>query len=80
MHDVDFAPLARGAEAFARADDAGVRLNLIFETTQIVRKGGRRVRAALRRNRLDRVWRPYRLPRLRFHPQSCYASSARKSI
>jgi CelD/BcsL family acetyltransferase involved in cellulose biosynthesis len=58
----------------------GVWLNLFFGTTQIVRKGGRRARAALKLNRLDKIWRQYLLSRRQFHHQATYASGARKSI
>ncbi len=58
----------------------GAWLNLFFGTTQIVRKGGRRTRSALRLNRLGRVWRQYLLSRRQIHRQTSYTLSGRKSI
>lgn len=58
----------------------GACLNLFFGTTQIVRRGGRRVRSTLRLTGLGRVWRQYLLSRRKFHhPPSCFPST-RKSI
>jgi hypothetical protein len=58
----------------------GVWLSLFFGTTQIVRTGGRRVRSTFRLNGLGRVWRQYLLSRRKFHQQSSFVPSARKSI
>ena len=58
----------------------GIWLSLFFGTTQIVRTGGRRVRSTFRLNGLGRVWRQYLLSRRKFHQQSSFVASARKSI
>jgi len=58
----------------------GIWLSLFFGTTQIVRTGGRRVRSTFRLNGLGRVWRQYLLSRRKFHQQSSFVPSARKSI
>jgi CelD/BcsL family acetyltransferase involved in cellulose biosynthesis len=58
----------------------GVWLNLFFGTTQIIRRGGRRVRSTLRLNRLGMVWRQYLVGRRQIHHRSTSVSSARKSL